>query len=153
MGVLYLIFERLSYLALSSIVNPILLNFHLQRGVILCKAVIFHNGFKHVAEHMAFDPGASYTIVSPRIISSAGITFVNTETVETIGVTGSIVLPKITVQQIGIQGANAQNVEILVGDLPKKLGLDGLLGYSFLKNFEIITINYRQKELILEAVA
>lgn len=128
--------------------KSILLNFSLQKGIIVCRAVLFHENKLSIARRVGVDTCASYTFIHPEIIDNLGIDYFNVDKVETAGITGEIQLPKVIIQQIGVKDANAKDVEVLVGQLPKKLALDGLLGYSFLKHFKI-TIDYKKEELTL----
>ena len=129
--------------------NPVLLSFNLERGIIICNAVLINGSFTMIASRVAIDCCASYTILAPWLVKGLNIPVDNSNIAEIDGLTGSIYLPKVVVPQIGILGANARNVDVLVGKLPVKIGLDGVLGYSFLKHFKIITINYEKQELTL----
>lgn len=128
--------------------NSVLLNFSLQRGIIICKAILFHKGVYIFANRMGLDTCSSYCLIKSESVDMLEIDFCSIEKTETAGITGKIELPKIIIDQIGVKEANAKNVEFLVGELPKELGLDGLLGYSFLKHFKI-TIDYKKEELTL----
>lgn len=130
--------------------TAILLHFTLQRGLIICPAVFFHQGIWTTAQRMVVDTAASYTLVAPDILEGLGIDHWSTfETTEAASVTGKGRFPKATLDQIGVKEVSAHNVEVQVGSLPEELGVQGLLGYSFLQHFKIVTINYEAQELTL----
>jgi len=72
-----------------------------------------------VAEHLGYDPATSATRVA---ITTAS-------TIEK--------APLITLERIRVLDVEAKNVEVVVHDLPPKSRVDGLLGLSFLRNFNL----------------
>ena len=131
--------------------TPTLLSFSLQRGIIICKCILIHQGQWTIANSMAIDTCASYTIIHPEITRRLKIGLSQSSLSETTGISGTVKFPKIVIQQIGIQAVNAENVEVLVGALPSSLGLQGVLGYSFLKNFDYC-VYYQRQEIVLTPI-
>ncbi len=56
--------------------------------------------------------------------------------------------PIIELKSMSVLGKKAFSIKAIVHDLPPKSYVDGLLGLSFLKNFEL-RINFRKGELEL----
>ena len=54
--------------------------------------------------------------------------------------------PCITIKSLIVGGERIDNVEVLCHDLPSEAGIDGLLGFSFLKNFDF-TVEYSSGRL------
>ena len=105
--------------------NSILVSCNIQKGLIICRVVLIH-------------PQIAYWLkLSP-----------NPELGKTTGLSGTVQFPKTTIQQVGLQSANAQNVEAFIGVLPEELDLQGLIGYSFLQHFDYC-IYYKRQEIVL----
>lgn len=132
--------------------NPVLFSFTLKHGLILCPVVLYHQGESIIAHQMAVDTGASYSIIHPDLVYELDIDHTDSALVPITTAGGGVAYPKIEIQQMGTHQANVRDVEVLVGALPKELGIDGILGYSFLKHF-VMTVNYPKQELTLERVA
>lgn len=128
--------------------NQTTVNFTLQNGITVCEAKLYHQDKSITIEKMGVATFSPYVIITPDVASKLGINFSSAEKVVTVTATGTIALPKVIIQQIRVKDANAKDVEVVVGPLPEKVELDGLLGYSFLKHFKI-TIDYKKEELIL----
>ncbi|UCG68305.1 MAG: retropepsin-like domain-containing protein [Thermoplasmata archaeon] len=72
-----------------------------------------------VAEHLGYDPA----------ISEERISITTASTVEKV--------PLITIKEMEVLGRSKKNVKVAVHDLPPKSRLDGLLGLSFLNDFNL----------------
>jgi clan AA aspartic protease (TIGR02281 family) len=72
-----------------------------------------------VAERLGYDPA----------ISDERISITTASTVEKV--------PLITLEEVDVLGHSLKNVKVAVRDLPAKSRVDGLLGLSFLTNFNI----------------
>lgn len=72
-----------------------------------------------VAEHLGYDP----------TISDERISITTASTVEKV--------PLITLEEIDVLGLSLKNVKVAVHDLPPKSRVDGLLGLSYLTNFNM----------------
>ncbi|MFQ5864236.1 MAG: TIGR02281 family clan AA aspartic protease [bacterium] len=73
----------------------------------------------HVAEHLGYDPAATRERIA---ITTAS-------TIEK--------APVITLERMKVFDVEAENVKVVVHDLPPKSRIDGLLGLSFLKHFDM----------------
>jgi clan AA aspartic protease (TIGR02281 family) len=72
-----------------------------------------------VAEHLGYDPA----------ISGERISITTASTVEKV--------PLITIKKMEVLGHSKKNVKVVVHDLPPKSRVDGLLGLSFLNDFNL----------------
>ena len=131
--------------------NPMLLSFSLHRGIMLCNAVLFHQGAWIIAENVVIDPGASYTIMHPKLIQFLGISVDTSQRIKTTSVSGSVEYPKIQLDQIGVENVSVRNVETLVGSVPKELEIQGIIGYTFLKHFDYC-VCYQRQEIVLTPI-
>ncbi|MBI2913171.1 MAG: retroviral-like aspartic protease family protein [Chloroflexi bacterium] len=83
-----------------------------------------------IAEALGYDPAASRRTVEVTTVS----------TVE--------VAPVITVQAVRALGFQVENVDMLCHDLPPASRVQGLLGLSFLKNFDV-DLHFKRRVLEL----
>jgi len=86
---------------------------------------------------MVLDTGASLVVLPWRIATGLGLkidpkNLVQTTTATTVESAPLSVIPKVTVL-----GKSVRNVRCLVKDLPPESAVDGLLGLSFLRNFDL----------------
>ncbi|MDX2085165.1 MAG: retropepsin-like aspartic protease [Candidatus Melainabacteria bacterium] len=95
------------------------------------------------------DTGATYTSISTEMAESLGIDWRNQQTVTITTANGRIQVPKITLERIRIQGVEARDVEATVIDMREGSPFSGLLGLSFINQFQL-TIDPRQGRLILK---
>lgn len=58
-------------------------------------------------------------------------------------------VPLITVKSIAVLGKEAQEVDVVVRDLPPRSYVDGLLGLSFLRHFKL-SLDFREGWLEIE---
>lgn len=72
-----------------------------------------------MAEHLGYDPA----------ISEERISITTASTVEKV--------PLITIKEMEVLGRLRKNVKVAVHDLPSKSRVDGLLGLSFLNDFNL----------------
>jgi len=97
---------------------------------------------------MALDTGSTYVIVPWKIINALGLEpEIKKERSDMITVSGTEKVPIVTLPSVIALGEEVKNVKAIVHDLPQKSYVDGLLGLSFLKNFNI---NLNFKEGVLE---
>ena len=128
--------------------NPLLLSIHLQKGIMICPAIFYHQQRLTIAPRMVIDPGASNTIIRPEIVMRLGIDITSNEIIRTITVAGAVEMSKVTLDQIGVCEAHALNVDVLVGTIPEELEIQGIIGYSFLKHFDYC-VYYQKQEIVL----
>jgi len=86
---------------------------------------------------VVLDTGASFVVLPWRIITGLGIRINPAKLVSTTTPTTVESAPVVTIPQITILGETVRNVACLVKDLPPKSGVDGLLGLSFLRHFNL----------------
>ena len=99
---------------------------------------------KSVTLKMALDTGATYMIIPWEIAEILGLhPEISKEKIEMITASGLEIVPIETVEGVSAIGGTAKNVKVIVHDLPAKSYVDGLLGLSFLKNFNM-QINFKE---------
>jgi len=99
---------------------------------------------------MALDTGATYTMIPWEIAEILGYNpGASKERVPLITASGVERAPVIILKSISVLGKDADNVQVVVHDLPEKSYVDGLLGLSFLKKFKL-SIDFRAGILELE---
>lgn len=93
---------------------------------------------------LILDTGAAFTAISWSVLKVIGYdpaAVPNRQ--EIITANGVIEVPKLRVENITVRDAEVQEVEVICHDIPEFVGIRGLLGLSFLKNFKTV-IDYRQ---------
>lgn len=88
--------------------------------------------------NMALDTGSSYTMIPWSMAETLG--YEPSSSRRRIGIitaSGVEEAPVITVNSVSALGKEARNVDCAVHDLPEASRVDGLLGLSFFRNFEI----------------
>ena len=102
---------------------------------------------------MVLDTGSNETIVSPRLVIVKQLSSKDAVAMaKGLGYTGTGV---IATANLGIGPLNPKTCQILVvdlSDLSKTLGheVDGILGMSVLKEFEIVSVDFRHHKLVLK---
>ncbi len=98
---------------------------------------------------MALDTGATYVIIPWDVAELVGYKpELSKEKTTMVTASGVESAPIIELKSISVLGKKAFNIKAIVHDLPPKSYVDGLLGLSFLKNFEL-RINFKKSELEL----
>lgn len=98
---------------------------------------------------MALDTGATYVMIPTGVAEELGYNpsaagrHVNVATVSSVEST-----PLITIDRIETLGAHAVMVDAICFDLPIRSNIQGLLGLSFLKHFDV-DLHFRDRELSL----
>jgi len=88
---------------------------------------------------MILDTGAINTVISWDVAKDIGYDPVASETrAPIITANGIIEAPLITVDGIEIEELKAVKVEVICHDIPELVGIEGLLGLSFLKFFRTV---------------
>jgi len=91
-----------------------------------------------VIPKMALDTGATYVMIPWEIAETLGTNpELAKEKVDIITASGVEKAPIVILESISVLGETATRVKAVVHDLPQKSYVDGLLGLSFLKNFEL----------------
>ncbi len=90
-----------------------------------------------IRQHFMVDTGASFTVISRKAAKELGITIDENTPFIPIATASSIIFnPLVTLKSVRVGGAEVENVDALVHDLPG--GSAGLLGNSFLSKFKVV---------------
>jgi len=93
---------------------------------------------------MAIDTGATHVLIPWEVAESLGLKpEVSRERIEIITASGIEKVPVVDIPLIKVGSSEAKNVKAMVHDLPPKSYVDGLLGLSFLKKFNL-NINFKE---------
>lgn len=99
---------------------------------------------------MALDTGATYVLISWDVAEALDLKPALCEKlVDIITASGVEKAPLLKVDSVKFIDKTAHKVDVLIHDLPPKSHVDGLLGLSFLRNFNL-NINFREGYLELE---
>lgn len=99
---------------------------------------------------MALDTGATFTMIPWRLAESLGLKpEITEERTEIITASGTELVPIVTLPIMRVLGKEARNVKTALHDLPERGYVDGLLGLSFLKNFDI-RLNFKKRTIAIE---
>ncbi len=87
---------------------------------------------------MALDTGASYTMIPWEVVEVLGYeTQLSKNSTSLITASGVEKAPVIKVKSMEVLEKQGKEVPTVVHDLPERSYVDGLLGLSFLRNFEV----------------
>lgn len=90
-----------------------------------------------LSQHLILDTGASFSLISPQAANALGIAIdENTPLIPGTTVSGTVLLPLVTLRFMRVGKAELENVEAVVHSMPS--GNQGLLGNSFLNKFRVI---------------
>lgn len=99
---------------------------------------------------MILDTGAAYTMISWDIAKDIGYDPAGSQKrTSIVTANGIIEVPLLKVKKIIVKDIAVKNVEVICHNIPEVVGIEGLLGLSFLKEFRTL-IDYRKK--ILEII-
>jgi clan AA aspartic protease (TIGR02281 family) len=119
-----------------------------QCSLITVEVEIF-KGRKSRIVRMALDTGATYLLVPRSVLEGVGYRQASART--KIGVTtasGTERVPFVTLQRVAVLGKSVSKVPAICHDLPPQSPVDGLLGLSFLRWFDI-DLHFRKGRLDL----
>jgi len=126
-----------------------LLNFDPNSTIIILD-VELENNKQITTKRFALDTGATYILIPWDVADVLKIRpEFSEERIETVTASGVEKVPLINIESVRVLGKEVKNVKAIVHDLPTKSYVDGLLGLSFLKNFNV-HINFKKGELIFE---
>lgn len=86
---------------------------------------------------LVFDTGASLVMLPWKLITGLGIHIDPEKTIKTTTASSVETSPLVTIPKLSVLGYTVRNVECIVRDLPEESYVDGLLGLSFLRHFNI----------------
>ena len=99
---------------------------------------------------MALDTGSTYSIIPWHVAEGLGYDPAVSRKRATLITASSVeAVPLITVRAIKALGMGARSTDVACHDLPPGSRVEGLLGLSFLKHFNI-NIHFKQRELELK---
>lgn len=99
---------------------------------------------------MALDTGATYSMIPWGVAEQLGYDPAgSSERVNITTATTTMKAPLITLDTMGIGKMIVKNVKVAVHDLPAKSRVDGLLGLSYLKHFDL-SLRFKKGLLVIE---
>ncbi|MEK7550873.1 MAG: retropepsin-like aspartic protease [Patescibacteria group bacterium] len=125
------------------------LKFNPNQNIIVLETKIWGTSLATTAQ-LVFDTGASLVILPWKIVTALGIKIDPTKTIQTTTASSVETATIITIPKISVLGQEVKNVKAIVKDLPEGSGVDGLLGLSYIKNFNV-EINFKTGELTLNS--
>lgn len=112
-------------------------------SVIILEVFIENRGIRKKIR-MALDTGSTYMMIPWEVAEILDLNpELSSERIETITASGIENVPLVTLGRIKVIDKEAKNIKAIVHDLPQKSYVDGLLGLSFLRNFDI-HLNFRE---------
>lgn len=121
--------------------------FDRRSGVLLIEAVI--SSTINIKARLIFDTGATYCMLPWRLVRALDLKIDPDKTVQTTTASSVETSPIVTIPKLTVSNQSIENATCLVRDLPPLSGVDGLLGLSFLKFFNI-KINFEEGFIELE---
>ncbi len=102
---------------------------------------------ERVKQYFIVDTGASFTVINRGAAKELGITINESTPVIPITTASSVIFnPLVTLRSIRVGGAEVENVDVLVHDLPGSSA--GLLGNSFLSKFKVVLDSIQGKMIL-----
>lgn len=99
---------------------------------------------------MALDTGATYTMLPWKIARVLGLKpEVSERRIDIITASGVESVPLVNLKSIRLLDKKVSNIDVVIHDLPPKSYVDGLLGLSFLRNFNL-HLNFKEGYLEIE---
>lgn len=104
---------------------------------IILNAFLYHRGFQKIVR-LVLDTGSTYLTLTPEVAVSLGIELDGVlEKNEMINICGVESVPMINLDLVRVGNKEARMVKTLIHSLPPQSYVDGLLGLSFLRNFNL----------------
>ncbi|MBI2583178.1 MAG: retroviral-like aspartic protease family protein [Candidatus Aenigmarchaeota archaeon] len=99
---------------------------------------------------MALDTGATYVMIPWEVAEILELKpELSKERIETVTASGVEKVPLVNLEIVRVLDKEARTIRAIVHDLPSRSYVDGLLGLSFLKNFNL-HINFKEGTLEIE---
>ncbi len=99
--------------------------------------------------NLVFDTGASLVMLPWKLAQAIGLKIDPNNTIMTTTASSIETSPFTAIPAITVLGHTIKNVDCLIRDLPEGSGVDGLLGLSFLRHFNIY-LNFQKGHLELK---
>lgn len=117
---------------------------HGDRGALFVDVVL--NGTLQTRLHI--DTGATYTVLSRALAAQLRLNLERADIIPLTTANGVVLASLLAIDSVTVSGATVRDVDVVVHDV----GGEGLLGMSFLSNFDV-SLNTRDKEMILTEIA
>lgn len=105
---------------------------------------------RSVTVNMLLDTGATYTAIPMRVARNLGVQVDPEQTTRILTAKGSFErVPLLRLDRVQALGLSSEDVEAVIINLPAKTGLDGLLGGSYLRDYQVL-IDYPHGILEME---
>ena len=92
-----------------------------------------------ISVDMVLDTGAGICMVNWLHLKIIGYDpAIVEEREEIVTANGIIEVPRLKIEKISVGDMEAENVDVIVHDIPEMAGIKGLLGLSFIKNFRTV---------------
>ncbi len=112
---------------------------------------VLWRGSRYIVLRMAVDSGASLVMIKPDILVGLGYDLTAARPMTIYGIHAqALTAPQVTLERFGVIGAEEANVDCLALSLPPQVGLDGLVGLSYLHRFSVVTFNFSDNSLTLQ---
>ena len=99
---------------------------------------------------LAIDTGASLCQISNSIAASIGLDISSSiREIEIVTGSGVVRAPVLYLPSLKVLGRTANQLEVVVHDLPPRARLDGLLGLNFFRNYNLF-LNYGKGILVIQ---
>ena len=93
---------------------------------------------KHTLIRMILDTGARYTIITPETARRLGLDLESARRIPVATASQLEMAVLVTIDQVDVAGFALNDIETAVMGLPAALGVDGLLGISFLRHCRLV---------------
>lgn len=97
---------------------------------------------------MVLDTGTSLVMIPWQLATSLELEIDPKRTIQTTTASTVESAPLVTIPKVSVLGVEVNNVLALIKDLPPEAGVDGLLGLSFIRHFNV-EIDFKHGKLTL----
>jgi clan AA aspartic protease (TIGR02281 family) len=119
----------------------------LRRYELLLSEVVLNN---RIRSYFIVDTGASFTLINTQIAKELGLNISETTPFIPIYTASQLIFtPLVTLKSIRVGGAEVENVDVLIHNLPSNAA--GLLGNSFLNKFRVVLDSAQGKMTLFSA--
>jgi predicted aspartyl protease len=127
---------------MSSFFNP-------NQGLIIARAEL-EGPSKSINLSLALDTGATYTLISEKMLTIAGYNpSLSPTRVQVTTASGIESVPRMVVTKFAALGHEKTNFPVICHTLPPSANIDGLLGLDFLRGFTL-TVDFRTGQIMLK---
>lgn len=129
-----------------SVIRQITVPLKRNKNALIVDAQLTH-GESYSTGAFIIDTGATYTSISQEMAGQLGIDLRHCEKILITTANGRIEVPRITIQNLSVNGLEVRNVEATVIPVRRGASFSGLLGLSFIRQF-VVTIDPYTNQLI-----